>query len=78
MKAVRVLGPAGADVAVYEVAVESEGQIVSFLRSVGGRAQEAVGRYASLAEALKRNRRSVTSADELDVPDLATARALVE
>lgn len=79
MKAVRILAPAGSTLAVFEVVVESEGGLVSFIRAPGGgKPREVRGRYASIKEALARNSRSTTTAERLDVADIQEARAMVE
>lgn len=78
MKVVQIQGPSGTAFAVFEVVVESEGEVVSFLRSPdGGDPREARGRYASTKEAMRRNNRATTSASLVDVADIGAARALV-
>jgi hypothetical protein len=79
MKAVRVLAPSGSDLLVFEVVVEIDKKVRSFLRTLGGGGpSEVEGRYASLQQALSRNSRSVTTAEMVDVRDLQEARAMVE
>jgi len=78
MRAVKVQGPSGRDLKVFEVVVESEGAVLSFIRDpTGTRPREARGRYASMKEAVKRNTRSTTTATEVEIADLDAARALV-
>lgn len=76
MKTVRILGPMGSTFAVFEVVLQSEGEVLSFLRTASG-PREAPGRYGSLQDALDRNRRATTSAELVDVADLDEARAMV-
>lgn len=76
MKAVRVLGPSGPSFVVFEVLVKDEDELLSFLRTSTG-PRKVPPRYASLQEAVKRNSRSTTTAEIVDVADIEEARAMV-
>lgn len=78
MIAVRIQGPSGSALVVFEVVVEDGGEVVSLIRAPdGGPPREARGRYASAKDALKRNNRATTTAAAVDVADIEAARALV-
>lgn len=79
MKIVRIWGPNGGTMSVFEVVTKTDDGSLSYVRSPGAApAREVRDRYKSLQEALDRNARATTSADLVDVADLATARAMVE
>lgn len=79
MKVVRIWGPNGGTMSVFEVVTKTDGGTLSYVRSPDGApAREMRGRYASLQEALDRNARATTTAEMVDAADLAAARAMVE
>lgn len=79
MKTVCVFGPSGGELVVFEVVVESGAGTLSLIGAPGGgEPREVQGRYSSLKDALARNSRATTTAETVDVADIAAARALLQ